>query len=241
MNRTFIILLAAGLLSGCASVGNLSTVSVVGLGTVPVQPDTLQVSVSLSKVEQTTRGAQEEVNAMVAEVLAILAEERVDGKDTSTSSLRFSQEYEWDGRKQVLVGQKVEQSISFLINDIKGDADKAPRLLDKLTRVDGIALNQIAFMVKDNREHYIASRELAYGKALEKARQYAGLAGLTVDKALSVSEFDGSAPAPMPRKAVQNMAMAEAAVADNAGGGSTILPAGELEITTQLSVVFLLK
>jgi uncharacterized protein YggE len=99
----------------------------------------------------------------------------------------------------------------------------------------------MAFNVRDNREYYIASRELAYGKALEKARQYAELAGLTVVKALTVSEFDGSAPAPMPRQMYGNMAMKEAAVADQSGGGSTILPTGELEITTQISVTFLLK
>jgi uncharacterized protein YggE len=48
-----------------------STISVFGIGTVIVQPDMIQMTITLSNVAQTTKIAQEVVNSMVRQALEI--------------------------------------------------------------------------------------------------------------------------------------------------------------------------
>ena len=90
--------------------------------------------------------------------------------------------------------------------------------------------------MKDNTEYFIKSRELAFQKALEKANQYAELSNLKIVKVLTI--MDESSPQYSPAPRVSNV-MYDAAEA--AGSSSTALPSGELEITTRISVVFLLE
>ena len=212
------------------------SISVFGTGTVLVQPDMIQMTITLSKVAQTTKMAQEEVSKMVRQALMILKEENIEEKAITTASLTFHSEYEYTN-KRILVGQKAEQRIIFSIDDINSDNEKVPRIIDRLIQINGIELNQINFSVKNNTEYFIRSRDLAFQKAFEKANQYAELSKLKIIKVLSISEESNQQISPINNR-LMNQSMAEATVADI---GSTIVPTGELEITTRILVVFLLE
>jgi uncharacterized protein YggE len=230
------------LLSGCGAAkqeDGQSTVSVSGVGTVLAQPDMAAMSVSLRHVAPTTRQAQETVNVKVRQVLDILKEAGIEDKDISTASLRFNPEYEWRGGKSVFIGQKAEQAIGFSVYDIQKDPAKVPGLIDKIALVDKVSLSHVAFDVKDKTELYIRARELAYQKALDKARQYAGLSGLKLGRAFSISEPETAGFFP----AAQNRAMLypEEKLSSAEAASSTSLPTGELEITSRVAVAFLLE
>ncbi|MDR1414933.1 MAG: SIMPL domain-containing protein [Odoribacteraceae bacterium] len=238
INTIAAIFLFAIALASCAGNREPGTVSVTGTGTVLAPPDMIRVNISLSHLARTTRQAREKVNAGVKQALDILAAEEIKSKDISTPALRFSQEYTWHDQKRVLVGQRAEQSIEFSVNDIRQDSAKISRILDKLTGIEELALNSVNFSVRDNRTFFVQSRELAYRKAVEKAEQYAALAGLKIIKVQAISE--GSAQAsPIGNRMMkqQSNAVLAEVVSD---GGVTTLPTGELEITTHLSVIFLL-
>ena len=231
-------LLLVFLISGCAYKKQQSIVSVFGAGTVLAQPDMLQMNISLSKVERTTREAQEAVSAMVRQALGILKDAEIEDKNISTASLRFSSEYEWNGTRRVLLGQKAEQSIAFTVNDIHAGNEKVSKIIDSLIQINGIELNQISFNVKDSTELFARSRELAYQKALAKANQYAALSGLQVAKTLRVAEEGSPQIAPVNNRMLSQMELNYSA---KAAAGSTVLPAGELEISSKILVEFLLK
>jgi uncharacterized protein YggE len=135
------------------------------------------------------------------------------------------------------VGQKAEQRIIFSIDDINSDSEKVPRIIDQLIQINGIELNQIDFRVKNNTEYFIRSRDLAFQKAMEKANQYAELSKLKIIKVSNISEESNQQISPINNR-FMNQSMVEATVADI---GSTIVPTGELEITTKILVVFLLE
>lgn len=241
--KSFCILGIAALFlaAGCGLKKQQSTVSVIGVGTVLAQPDMVQMNISLSKVAQTTKEAQEAVSLMVRQSLQILKDSGIEDKNISTASLRFSPEYEWGGNRRILLGQKAEQSITFALTGINADTEKVSRVIDLLIQINGIELNQINFSVKDNTGLFVRSRELAYQKALEKANQYAELSGLTLIKALNISE-EGSAPiSPINNRLTNQMQLNYASSKFDAGAGSTELPTGELEITSRVLVEFLLK
>jgi uncharacterized protein YggE len=214
-----------------------SSVSVVGSGTVSVKPDMLQMSISISKTAQTTKSAQEEIGKMVRQALDVLKNSGVEDKDITTASLTFNSEYNYRPDRRVLIGQRAEQTITFSIHDIQADGEKASQIIDRLVQINGIELNQMGFSVKNNTEHFAKSRELAFRKAEEKAKQYAELSGLKVARVLSISEETNQHNLPVYK--LQNNMQELSIARDDAA--STMLPAGELEITTKILAEFILE
>ena len=222
-------------LAGCGN-KRQSNIIVSGTGTVFAKPDTVQMRISLSHVAATTRQAQEEVGIMVRKAMIILQDSGVEDKNIQTASLYFMPEYEWRNGSQVLLGQKAEQTIAFSVENLNGISG----IIDQLIGINGIELRQMQFSVKDNSALYARSRELAYEKAQQKAEQYAKLSGMKIAGTLSISE-EG-----LPVSSVSNRAMltqsASASFADAAAeDGSTVLPTGEMEITSRVLIEFLLK
>jgi len=234
----FALIMSVHFLAGCNPNNaqyNRSTISVFGTGVVLAQPDMIQMSITLSKTAPTTKIAQEEVSKMTRQALAIFKEANIEDKNISTASLTFNTEYDYSGGRRVLIGQRAEQRITFSIDDINSDSDKASVIIDQLIKINGIELNQLNFSVKNNTEYYIKSRELAFQKAVEKANQYAKLSNLKMIKVLSISEEGTQQISPSHRS--QNAFVESDSFADK----STVLPMGELEVTTKILVVFLLK
>jgi uncharacterized protein YggE len=241
--RVCVLLLLTVLASGCNKEGNLenqSTISVFGSGAVSVRPDVIQMSITLSNVAKTTKIAQKEVSKMVRQVMSILKEANIEDKNINTASLSFNSEYEYYSNRRNLVGQRAQQVITFSIEGITNDAEKASGIIDQLIQINGIELNQVQYSVKNTTEYYARSRELAYQKAMEKAKQYAKLSGLKIAKVLSVTD-QGSHPISPMNNMLLNQRMAFDANVMAAAESSTLLPIGELEITTNILVVFLLK
>jgi len=216
---------------------NQSTITVFGTGTVSVQPDIIQMNITLSNVAKTTKMAQEEVSRMVRQVMKILKDAGIEDKNINTASLAFSSEYEYS-YKRILIGQRAQQSITFSIENITNDAEKASVIIDQLIQINGIELNQVSYSVKNTTDYYVKSRELAYKKAVEKANQYAELSKLKIIKVLSISDQGTQQVSPMSNRI--NRQMADVTM-EAESAASTVLPIGELEITTNISVVFLLK
>jgi len=234
-----VLVLIAVFVSGCdkeTNRQNQSTISVFGTGTVSVQPDVIQMSITLSNVSQTTKAAQEEVNKMVRRALKVLKDANIEDKNINTASLTFNSEYEYTSRR-ILVGQRAQQSITFSIENISDDSEKASWIIDQLIQINGIELNQVNYSVKNTTEYYIKSRELAYKKAVEKANQYAELSNLKIIKVLNISDQGTQQVSPMHNRFSRELADVVMAASDT----STVLPIGELEITTNISVLFLLK
>ena len=236
-----ILMSTVSLLSSCSKDNipqNQSTISVFGTGTVLVQPDVIQMSITLSNVAQTTRTAQETVSRMVKQAMSILKDEDIEDKNIATASLTFRSEYEYTNRR-ILVGQRAEQKLVFSIENINEDNEneKVSRIIDQLIGINGIELNQVNFSVKNNTEYFFKSRELAFQKAVEKANQYAELSNLTISRVLSVSDEGFQQNSPISNKFTNQLASVEMA----RDAGSTIVPTGELEITTNILVTFALQ
>jgi len=214
--------------------GNLSTVSVSGIGTVLAQPDMVQMNINFSHVAQTTQEAKREVDVKIRQILGILKESGIDDKDIKTVSLSYDAEMEYRNGRSVWVGQRAQQTIFVTLNDISTNPDKLPELLDSITAIDKVVIRDIVFDTKDKTELFRQSRELAYQKAFDKAKQYADLSGQKIVKVLTINEA-------WSRDVYR--ARLTSNVAFDQAEGSTVqsqVPAGEQEITSEISVTFLL-
>jgi len=241
MNRniinTAIVLLAVFLLIGCTiKQEKQSTILVSGLGTVLVQPDMAQMNINFSYTAQTTQQAKREVDIKMQQIMDILKGDNIEDKDIKTVSLSYDRETEYRDGRNVLIGQRAQQTITVTINDIANNPNRLPELLDKLTAIDRVSIRNIIFDTKDKTELFRQSRELAYQKALDKANQYAKLSGQKIVKVLTISEERN-------RDVYRVVSQSNVAYGDvtSAREAATPLPTGEQEVTSEVTVTFLIK
>jgi len=223
-------------LSGCASASLMEqsrTVSVQGSGMVTVTPDIASFSVTVSEIAETTGEAQRMTNEKVGKLLVMIREAGVEAKDVATTALSFSPEYRWRDNEQVLIGQRVRQSLHVTVRGIEDDATTLSALMDVLGTVSNISIGSIQFKKADTSEEYVESRKLAMEKAIQKATDYAEASGMKLGNPLSVSDYSASDSqyARSPAMKADTMMMMESAA-------PTELPTGELTISSSVSVVF---
>ena len=237
---------AAPVLLGCGTMGRRvppSTVAVSGFGVVRAQPDTVRMDILLRYTAATTRRAQEEVNGMVRQAMEILQDAGVEDRNIATMMLRFSPEYDWGQQGRRFLGQRAEQAISFTIDDIDSGgraSGNVSDIIDRLIGINGIELQGMHFSVRNTAELHSRARELAYRDALEKARQYAGLSGQRIVRAITVAEEGGVMAVPRQTRAAGQVMFAADAM-PVAAEAATMLPAGEVEIFARILVEFLVR
>ena len=239
--RKFVLLMVAASFVlvgiGCQSVSLLEssrTISVQGTGTVSVAPDIASFSVTVSELAGTTREAQLKTNEKIGSILATLRTAGVADKDLATTSLEFYPEYRWKEDEQILVGQRVRQSIQVTVRGIGRSFSVLPVLIDEIGTVTNISMSTIRFSKEDTTAEFSESRKMAMEKALQKASEYAQAAGMKLGQPISVSDYSNSDYQGAPRNTMVKTAsaymMESTAAAD--------VPTGELDIASTVSVVF---
>jgi len=167
---------------------NNSIISVYGVGNIKVKPNIIRINFNFSHISKTINEAQIEVNKMVDILLKRTNELCI--KNVQTNTIKFYPEYEWKNQKNVLKGQKVEQSLTVTIDDLKINLEKAKSLIDKIT-IDIDSMNcSVYFGINNYEEKIKEARNTAYNDALEKAQQYAKQANLRIIKTIKISEFE---------------------------------------------------
>ena len=239
--RKFALLLVVVLVGlvgfGCQSVSLLEssrTISVQGSGKVSVSPDIASFSITVSELAETTREAQLKTNEKVGTLLAMVRAVGVENKDLATTSLEFYPEYRWKEDEQILVGQRVRQTIHVTVRGIGGTSTILPALIDEIGSVSNISMSSIRFSKEDTTAEFSESRKMAMEKALQKASEYALAANMKLGNPISVSDYSSTDYQGVSRntmvKASGAYMMESLPVAD--------VPTGELDIISTVSVVF---
>ena len=231
-----LVLIALFLLGSCTTASLIEqsrTVSVQGSGMVTVSPDVASLMITVSEIAETTAEAQQMANEKVGKLLAMIRNAGVEEKDVATTALSFSPEYRWRENEQVLIGQRVRQSLSVTVRGIGGDSTTLPTLLDSLGTVSHISIGSIRFSKADTSEDYVQSRKLAMEKAMQKATDYAEAAGMRLGKPLTVSDYSASDS----QYARNSMVKADAMLMMESAA-PTELPTGEITVSSSVSVVF---
>ena len=214
-----------------------NAVSVSGTGTVFVQPDMVQININFSYTAPTTKEAKKVVDETMQRILKILQDENIEDKFIKTVSLNYDIEYDYRSGRQVRVGQRAQQNIAVTVNDIINNPERFPSLLDKITTIDRVEINNIQFDVENKTELFKQSRELAYQKAFEKATQYAELSGRKIGKVLTITEG-------ISRDIAQTRAFMSNVRFDAVGeyfSDGSYVPAGERGVTSEINVTFSLE
>jgi uncharacterized protein YggE len=232
MKSVIFLFLALGLLS-CGIGSEPGQISVTGSGEVQVTPDVAHLQLSISETAPTTRQAQNQTNAKLAEVLQSLEELEVADRDIQTSAITFTQDTEYDSstRRSRVVGQIVSQSLSVQFKELTERPELLPEVLDVLGGINGIRINSLSFSLEDPQTHYIVARKLAFEKAQQKAAELAQYANLKLGAAVQISELNLSFGSSQLTQ--RNMAFDE-----SVSTSSSQVPGGEIPIKYEVSVIW---
>lgn len=214
-----------------------NSVSVSGIGTVLSQPDMVLMNVSFSRTASTTKEAKKAVEQTMQQILKILQEENVEDKFMKTTSLNYDVEYDYRSGRRVRLGQRAQQTIVVTVNDMVNTPERFSSILDKITAIDKVDVQDIRFDIENKTELFKQSRELAYQKAYDKARQYAELSKRKIGKVLTISEVV-SRDVAQTRAFQNNLAFKEEALSlsDN-----SVVPTGEQGVSSEINIVFSLE
>jgi uncharacterized protein YggE len=105
--------------------------------------------------------------------------------------LSFDLRYEWKRNEYVFVGYQVEQQVTIEM-EVTSENETMARTF--VSRITGLLSNmkqcQIRYGLKNKKEHLSKVRELSFLDALEKAEQYAKLAGIKIVGTNTISDIE---------------------------------------------------
>ena len=204
---------------------------VTGQGKVVAVPDIATIRLGIDAKDVSVADAQVQVTTAMNEVLKTLGRAGVAAKDIQTQHFSIQKVTRWDRSKEenVITGYRVTNIVTAKVRDI----DKAGSTIDDVAKAGGdlIRIDSIEFTVEDQTGDYQKAREAAIVDAATKAKQLAGLTGVSLGKVTYISESSFYAPI------VQRAAFAreETAIA------STTINPGELEISLDIQVAYDIK
>tara|TARA_R110002124_G_C8974716_1_gene515896 strand:+ start:42758 stop:43438 length:681 start_codon:yes stop_codon:yes gene_type:complete len=202
------------------------TVDVTGEGIVMVVPDEVTIQVRVENTGKNATVIKQQNDRTVNDVLKFVKSMGIADKDVRTDYIRLSKNYEYNTKTY---NYAANQSISIKVRNLAKYEDLMNGLLETgINRIDGVS-----FSSSEKEKLESDARKKAVANAQEKAKEYAGVLGQTIGKAIAISEFRvTNTPQPMYR--------AMAMEGDSSGSQQTIAP-GEMEIKAVVNVSFILN
>ena len=210
-------------------------ISVYGMGKVPVIPDVAIISVGVESRNASVKMATSEASKSMNRMIDTLRKAGIQENEIMTQNFNISPQYRWvdhvgaDGSRyneQILTGYVVSNEASVRTREL----NSLGALIDDLVVAGGklVRIRGIQFSVADSKHFQKVARELAMEDASEKANQYALAGNVLLGSPIYIGETNSSPLLPNLGRAELGMATVE----------STPILTGELEISTQLHVIF---
>lgn len=202
-------------------------ITVMGEGKVKVVPDQVSISVSVESKGTKSADVKKENDTKVDAVLKYIKKMGIDAKDFQTTRVSLNDQYDYEKKKHNYVAV---QSIQILIKDLS----KYDALMEGLVDSGINNIGNIDFQSSKIEMHKSEARKLAIQNAKAKAQDYVGALGQKIGVAYTIVD-NSQDNYPRPRYEMMAMKMA-----DSAFGGNETLAVGEIEVTANVSVSFLL-
>lgn len=190
-----------------------ATITVSGNGESRVTPDMAVITLSVTKQEKTAR---ESLDANSKAMSAVLEQLKADGladKDMQTSGFSIQPVYSYpqssDGSSPApqLIGYQTINSLTIRLHDL----EKAGAVIDSSVSMGINQGGDIRFTNEDPKPILAEARKAAVKDAVEKAKEIAEAAGVSLGRIVDINE-SVSSPMPMPMAMMAKDAAAAAPV-----------------------------
>ena len=202
------------------------SITVHGTGKVTGTPDTLTLSLTVSKSAGDVSTAMNAMSATMTAVQVSLTKNHVAAADLKTSGLNVGPQYADSSGKPTISGYQASENLTVTLRDPKsagGIIAAASAAGGDATQISGLSTD-----LQNDAGLLNQARDAALNDAKAKADQYAKSAGRTLGQVVRVQEDDGT-PTPTPTP-----------VDARALGKTNAVPLqmGSTDVTVQVTVVF---
>ena len=222
-----------------------NTVSFNGEGRVVAKPDIAALEFSIITEAATSKAAQDDNSKKSQKVTDFLKKQGIEEKDIKTTSYNIYPKYSYprpiiyqseslppvpdNSGQPKIVGYQVTQSFQVKVRDF----DKLSGIIDGLVSVGVNNINNLGFSIDDPEKLKNEARAKAIADAKKKADELKGQIGIKLGKIINFYENIGGYPLPYYAKAE--------GLGGGVGGGGPSVPAGENEITVNVTITYQIK
>jgi uncharacterized protein YggE len=167
-----------------------NVIFVTGYGRLFVEPNYINISISIGCRSNSMKISLEGVNADMKQLFEIIAHYKVDESLVHVVDLSLSPKYEWKKEVHEFLGYDVDQKVNIEMDATKENQDKAQKIIGEITSLKFLNDCDIEYGLKKKKEFLEKVRKLSFENAVEKAEQYAKLAGVRIIKANTIIDQD---------------------------------------------------
>jgi uncharacterized protein YggE len=204
-------------------------ISVSGEGKVKIAPDQASISISIETKGTKADDVKKENDKKMDAILKFIKKSNIAKEDFQTQRVSLNPNYDYEKKKHNYIAT---QSVQILLKDLTKYDELMEGLVDEgINRIDNVE-----FKSSKMKELQSDARKLAIKDAKAKAEDFVSVLGQKVGKAILISDNSQAYNPPAPRMmyAMKSMAMDESAPRET-------LAVGEIEITANVSVSFILE
>ena len=165
-------------------------ISVTGYGRLFIDPNYLQIYISLACRSNNLKSSLEGINSNMKELFEILKQNNVKENMVHIVDLSFGPKYEWKKDVRQFMGYDVDQKINIEMDATKKNEEKAKKIIGDIVSLNFLKDCNIEYGLKNKKKHLETVRELSFNNAVEKAEQYAALAKVRIVKANTITDRD---------------------------------------------------
>jgi len=206
-----------------------NTISVTGQGNVERAPDTARISFTVRNEAKDVASAQKVVSDKIDTITAHLKDAGIDKDDVTTERYSSNPQYTYSNNTApVLRGYEVSQMVTVKISDL-ALVESVAGILGR----DGVTdMQGPNFGFDDDKKVAREAREAAIKDAKEQAKKLAADLGVDLVRIVSFNE-SGANSVPSPMYARNEMMMAQ-----DAKAGNPIIPVGNTDIVSTVTIVY---
>jgi uncharacterized protein YggE len=202
-------------------------INVNGEGKVKVAPDQVCISATVETKGNNAKDVKKQNDEKIDAVLKFIKKMNIPTADFKTKQVALNPQYDYEKKK---TSYNATQTVEIVVKDLT----KYDELMEGLVQQGINRIDRVSFESSKLAQYQSEARKLAMKDAKVKAEEYVSVLGQKVGKAFTISD-NSQVYHPQPMYAAMRMKEA-----DSMGASNETLAIGEIEITANVSVSFVL-
>ncbi|WP_035650855.1 MULTISPECIES: SIMPL domain-containing protein [unclassified Flavobacterium] len=203
-------------------------INVNGEGKVKVAPDQVCISATVETKGNNAKDVKKQNDEKMDAVLKFIKKMNIPTADFKTKQVALNPQYDYEKKK---TSYNATQTVEIIVKDLS----KYDELMEGLVQQGINRIDRVTFESSKEAQLQAEARKLAMKDAKAKADDYVSVLGQKVGKAFVISD-NSQVYHPQPMYAAMRMKES----ADSMGASNETLAIGEIEITANVSVSFIL-
>ncbi|MBB4802380.1 uncharacterized protein YggE [Flavobacterium nitrogenifigens] len=203
-------------------------INVNGEGKVKVTPDQVCISATVETKGNNAKDVKKQNDEKMDAVLKFIKKMNIPTANFKTKQVALNPQYDYEKKK---TSYNATQTVEIVVKDLS----KYDELMEGLVQQGINRIDRVTFESSKETQLQVEARKLAMKDAKAKAEDYVSVLGQKVGKAFTISD---NTQVYHPQPVYAAMRMKEA---DSMGASNETLAIGEIEITANVSVSFVLE